>query len=122
MAAAAFLVGISFSYLGQACAVIVRCPRCLHGVCVLYLYIAACGLKGHGSGLLLPLRTAALFSPLYMTKSYPNHYGSYRDNPFSFSPILPNKESEYVKEKKTKEKKTKEKKTKEKKTKEKNSF
>ena len=44
-----------------------------------------------------------------MTKSYPNHYGSYWDNPFSFSPILPNKESEYVKEKKTKEKKTKKK-------------
>ena len=33
-------------------------------VYILYFYLAACGPKGHGSGLPLPPRTAALFRPL----------------------------------------------------------
>lgn len=70
----------------------------------MYLYLAAYGPKGHGGGLPLPSRAATLSSPLYMTRSYPNHYGPYRGNPFSFPPIPPNKKSEYIKEKKSKEK------------------
>ena len=58
------------------------------GVCMsVIFYLAACGPKGHGSGLPLPSRTAALFKhPHYMTVSCPQPLRVIPGQPFLLNP------------------------------------
>ena len=71
---------------------------------VLYLYLAACGPKGHGSGLPLPSRTAALFySPLTRPNPIPNYSELYWGIPVIYT-IYPPDKREVVKRTKEKDK------------------
>ena len=52
-------------------------------------YLAACGPKGHGSGLPLPSRTAAFFTSPYMTVSCPQLLWVILGQPFLLLPTPP---------------------------------
>ena len=71
---------------------------------VLYLYLAACGPKGHGSGKPLPSRTAALFySPLTRPNPIPNYSELYWGIPVIYT-IYPPDKRKVVKRTKEKDK------------------
>ena len=72
-------------------------------VCMSFIcYLAACGLKGHGSGLPLPSRTAELSK--HDQIPVPNHSGSNWGNPFPYYPSRQTKERLKDDKGKTKEK------------------